>query len=91
MTRDDSKFQQQWADYVNVPIATLGHSQEGPVIVAIGEGHITRLIATEDHSSNYRKTSSAHCYFEYEAFTSLRILVIEPSRVFFLKKLKRPA
>jgi hypothetical protein len=51
----------------------------------MGEGHITRLIATVDHNSNGRKTSSVHCYCEYEAFTSLQILESEASWVIFKK------
>jgi hypothetical protein len=36
-----------------------------------------------DHSSDGRKMPFAHCYYEYQAFTSLRILGSEVSRVIF--------
>jgi hypothetical protein len=45
-------------------IATLGHCQEGLVTVAMGEGHVTRTVATKDHSSTGRRLSSARCYYD---------------------------
>jgi hypothetical protein len=52
----------------------------------MGACHVTTSVTTEDHGGNKPVISVTRCYYEYEAFVSLRILLSTTFKGNFFKK-----